>query len=117
MPVLYTYLYNLSGGQLAPPNADTGLTVLNKGNVGQFLKTSRFQGGSSAQQYLPRPAGAIATRGGPRAASDTSPRQDGAGGLGRACPSRGRRLDGGIFRHHALAARNPQHGYMHGMTS
>ena len=59
LPVLYLYLYNLSGGQLAPPDTDTGLTVLNKGNVGQFLKNSRFQGGSSAQQYLPRPAGAI----------------------------------------------------------
>jgi simple sugar transport system substrate-binding protein len=59
LPVLYMYLYNLSGGQLAPPDTDTGLTVLNKGNVGQFLKNSRFQGGSSGQQYLPRPAGAI----------------------------------------------------------
>lgn len=59
LPVLYMYLYNLSGGQLAPPDTDTGLTVLNKGTVGQFLKNSRFQGGASAQQYLPRPAGAI----------------------------------------------------------
>ncbi len=59
LPVLYMYLYNLSGGQLAPPDTDTGLTVLNKSTVGQFLKNSRFQGGSSAQQYLARPAGAI----------------------------------------------------------
>jgi simple sugar transport system substrate-binding protein len=59
MPVLYTYLYNLSGGQLAPPNTDTGLTVLNKDNISQFLKNSRFQGGSSAQLYLPRPSGPI----------------------------------------------------------
>jgi simple sugar transport system substrate-binding protein len=59
LPVLYMYLYNLSGGQLAPPDTDTGLTVLNKGSVGQFLKNSRFQGGASAQQYLQRPAGAI----------------------------------------------------------
>ena len=59
LPVLYMYLYNLSGGQLAPPDTDTGLTVLNKGNVGQFTKNSRFQGASSAQQYLPRPSGAI----------------------------------------------------------
>jgi simple sugar transport system substrate-binding protein len=59
LPVLYLYLYNLSGGQVAPPNTDTGLTVLNKGNIGQFVKNSRFQGGSSAQQYLPRPSGAI----------------------------------------------------------
>ncbi len=59
LPVLYMYLYNLSGGQLTPPDTDTGLTVLNKGNVGQFTKNSRFQGGSSAQQYLQRPSGAI----------------------------------------------------------
>jgi simple sugar transport system substrate-binding protein len=59
LPVLYLYLYNLSGSQLAPPDTDTGLTVLNKGNVSQFLKNSRFQGGASAQAYLPRPAGAI----------------------------------------------------------
>lgn len=59
LPTLYLYLYNLSGGQLAPPNTDTGLTVLTPSNVGQMLKASRFQGGSSAQMYLPRPAGAI----------------------------------------------------------
>jgi simple sugar transport system substrate-binding protein len=59
LPVLYLYLYNLSGGQIAPPDTDTGLTVLTPSNVSQFLKNSRFQGGSSAQQYLPRPSGAI----------------------------------------------------------
>jgi len=59
LPVLYLYLYNLSGGQLAPPDTDTGLTVLTPSNVGQFLKNSRYQGGSSAQAYLPRPSGAI----------------------------------------------------------
>src|SRR5260370_25529044 len=59
LPVLYTYLYNLSGGQLAPPDTDTGLTILNKGNVAQFLINSRFQGGSAGQQYLPRPSGSI----------------------------------------------------------
>lgn len=59
LPTLYLYLYNLSGSQLPPPDTDTGLTVLNKSNITQFLKNSRFQGGSSAQQYLPRPSGAI----------------------------------------------------------
>ena len=59
LPVLYLYLYNLSGAQLAPPDTDTGLTVLTPSNVSQFLKNSRFQGGSSAQMYLPRPSGAI----------------------------------------------------------
>jgi hypothetical protein len=33
--------------------------VLTPSNVSQVLKNSRFQGGSSAQQYLPRPSGAI----------------------------------------------------------
>jgi len=59
LPVLYLYLYNLSGSQIAPPDTDTGLTVLTPSNVSQVLKNSRFQGGSSAQQYLPRPSGAI----------------------------------------------------------
>jgi simple sugar transport system substrate-binding protein len=59
LPVLYLYLYNLSGAQLAPPDTDTGLTVLTPSNVSQFQKNSRFQGGASAQMYLPRPSGAI----------------------------------------------------------
>jgi simple sugar transport system substrate-binding protein len=59
LPVVYMYLYNLSGSQIAPPDTDTGLTVLTPSNVAQVLKNSRFQGGSSAQQYLPRPSGAI----------------------------------------------------------
>jgi len=45
--------------QIAPPDTDTGLTVLTPSNVSQVQKNSRFQGGSSAQQYLPRPSGAI----------------------------------------------------------
>jgi simple sugar transport system substrate-binding protein len=59
LPTFNLYLYNLSGGQLAPPNTDTGLTVLTPGNVGQFLIASRYQGGTSAQKYIPRPSGAI----------------------------------------------------------
>jgi simple sugar transport system substrate-binding protein len=59
LPTLYLYLYNLSGSQLAPPDTDTGLTVLTPSNVGQMLVTSRYQGGSSAEMYIPRPAGAI----------------------------------------------------------
>jgi simple sugar transport system substrate-binding protein len=59
LPTLYLYLYNLSGGQLAPPDTDTGLTVLTPSNVATMLKNSRFQGGSSAQMYISRPSGAI----------------------------------------------------------
>ena len=59
LPTLFLYLYNLSGGQLAPPDTDTGLTVLNPSNVTGFLKNTRYQGGSSGEMYVPRPAGAI----------------------------------------------------------
>jgi simple sugar transport system substrate-binding protein len=59
LPVLYFYLYNLSGAALTPPDTDTGLTVVNKGNIGPFLKNSRYQGASSAELYIPRPSGAI----------------------------------------------------------
>jgi simple sugar transport system substrate-binding protein len=59
LPTLYLYLYNLSGAQLAPPDTDTGLTVLSPSNVSGFLTNSRYQGGSSGEAYLPRPAGAI----------------------------------------------------------
>jgi len=59
LPTLYLYLYNLSGAQLAPPDTDTGLTVLSPANVSGFLTNSRYQGGSSGESYLPRPSGAI----------------------------------------------------------
>ena len=59
LPVLYMYLYNLSDAQLPPPDTDTGLSVIDKQHVGQFVKSSRFQGASSAQKYLPRPSGPI----------------------------------------------------------
>src|SRR5579875_1403870 len=59
LPTLYLYLYNLSGAQLAPPDTDTGLTVLTPSNVSQMLKSSRYQGASSAELYIPRPSGPI----------------------------------------------------------
>jgi simple sugar transport system substrate-binding protein len=60
LPVLYFYLYNISGAVLTPSDTDTGLTVVEKSNLGPFLKNSRYQGGSSAELYIPRPSGAIA---------------------------------------------------------
>jgi simple sugar transport system substrate-binding protein len=59
LPVLYLYLYNISGGVLHPPDTDTGLTVVTKDNVGPFLTTSRYQGTSTAQKVVTRPSGAI----------------------------------------------------------
>jgi simple sugar transport system substrate-binding protein len=59
LPTMYTYLYNLSGGTLAPPNTDTGLTFITKSNAGPFTKSSRYQGSTTAQKYIARPSGAI----------------------------------------------------------
>jgi simple sugar transport system substrate-binding protein len=59
LPTLYMYLYNISGGTLAPPDTDTGLTVVTKTNVGQYTTASRYQGSTTAQKYIPRPSGAI----------------------------------------------------------
>jgi simple sugar transport system substrate-binding protein len=59
LPVLYMYLYNLSGGVLSPPDTDTGLSVVTKANVAPYVATSRYQGSSSAEKYIARPAGAI----------------------------------------------------------
>jgi simple sugar transport system substrate-binding protein len=59
LPVLYMYLYNLSGGVLAPPDTDTGLSVVTKDNVGPYVADSRYQGSTTAEKYLPRAAGAI----------------------------------------------------------
>ena len=59
LPTLYLYLYNISGGTLAPPDTDTGLTVVTKTNVGQYTTASRYQGSTTAQKYVPRPSGAI----------------------------------------------------------
>jgi simple sugar transport system substrate-binding protein len=59
LPVMYMYLYNLSGGVLQPPDTDTGLSVITKSNVGPYVADSRFQGSTTAQKYITRPAGAI----------------------------------------------------------
>src|SRR6201996_6191974 len=59
LPVLYLYLYNLSGGVLQPSDTDTGLSVVTKSNVGPYVATSRYQGSTTAEKYIPRPSGAI----------------------------------------------------------
>ena len=44
LPVLYLYLYNLSGGVLAPPDTDTGLSVVTKSNVGPYVAAQPVPG-------------------------------------------------------------------------
>jgi simple sugar transport system substrate-binding protein len=55
LPVLFLYLFNLSGGLVAPPETNTGLTFVTKSNVGPYLNTtSRYEGSTTAQKYIPR---------------------------------------------------------------
>jgi simple sugar transport system substrate-binding protein len=54
MPVLYLYLYNLSGGLIAPPDTDTGLTFVTKSTVKAYSVSSRFEGSTTAQKLLSR---------------------------------------------------------------
>jgi simple sugar transport system substrate-binding protein len=59
LPVLYLYLYNISGGTLPPSDTDTGLSFITKSNIGPFYLSDRYQGSTPAQKYVPRPSGAI----------------------------------------------------------
>src|ERR1700761_5702609 len=59
LPVLYLYLFNISGGVLVPPDTDTGLSVVTKSNVEPYVADSRYQGSTTAQKYITRPSGAI----------------------------------------------------------
>jgi simple sugar transport system substrate-binding protein len=48
LPVLYLYLYRLSGTLVVPPSTDTGLTFVTKANAGLYATAdSRFEGGKS----------------------------------------------------------------------
>jgi simple sugar transport system substrate-binding protein len=47
LPVLYLYLYQLSGTLVTPPATDTGLTFVTKANAGTYASAdSAFEGGS-----------------------------------------------------------------------
>jgi simple sugar transport system substrate-binding protein len=60
LPVLYLYLYKLSGGLMFPPETNTGLLFVTKDNVKPYLDTkTRFEGSSTEQQVVQR-SGAIA---------------------------------------------------------
>ena len=53
--MLALYLFNLSGGLVAPVETNTGLTFVTKANVGPYLNTtSRYEGSSTQQKYIKR---------------------------------------------------------------
>jgi len=47
LPVLYLYLFNLTGGLVLPPDTDTGLAFITKSNVGPYLSSSTTYEGST----------------------------------------------------------------------
>ena len=53
LPTVYLYLWQLSGGLVAPPTTNTGLKFVVKGNVGAYTaQPTRFEGSTSAQVYV-----------------------------------------------------------------
>jgi simple sugar transport system substrate-binding protein len=53
LPVVYLYLYKLSGGVVTPPETNTGLVFLDSTSAQLFLETqSRFEGDSDAQAVV-----------------------------------------------------------------
>jgi simple sugar transport system substrate-binding protein len=60
LPVLYMYLFNLTGGLVSPPNTDTGLTFVTKSNVGPYLNTkTSYEGSAPPPPVLVPRSGAI----------------------------------------------------------
>ncbi|MEV0613320.1 substrate-binding domain-containing protein, partial [Nonomuraea sp. NPDC050404] len=55
LPVLYLYLYKLSGGLLFPSETNTGLLFVTKDNVDPYQTTkTRFEGSDTAQKLVNR---------------------------------------------------------------
>jgi simple sugar transport system substrate-binding protein len=55
LPVVYLYLYKLSGGVVTPPESNTGLVFLDSTSARLFLDTaSRFEGDAEEQKLLAR---------------------------------------------------------------
>jgi simple sugar transport system substrate-binding protein len=60
LPVLYLWLYKLSGGLAAPSETNTGLLFVTKDNVDPYLATKTRYEGSSTREQLLNHSGAIA---------------------------------------------------------
>jgi simple sugar transport system substrate-binding protein len=55
LPVLYLYLYKLTGGLLSPSQTNTGLLFVTKDNVDPYKSTkNRYEGSDTAQKLLTR---------------------------------------------------------------
>ena len=54
LPVIYLYMFKLSGGLVHPPNTDTGLTFVTSSNIAPYTQSTRFEGSGTAQKLVPR---------------------------------------------------------------
>ena len=60
LPVMYLFLFTITGGLMRPSDTDTGLYFITKANVGPYLATpSRVEGSTTAQKVLPKPSSSI----------------------------------------------------------
>jgi simple sugar transport system substrate-binding protein len=61
LPTIALYMWQLSGGLVAPATTDTGLKFVTKSNVGAYTATpTRFEGSTAGQKYV-KHTGAIST--------------------------------------------------------
>ncbi|BEL06193.1 sugar ABC transporter substrate-binding protein [Actinoplanes sichuanensis] len=60
LPVLYLYLYKISGGLLSPPQTNTGLLFVTKDNVSPYQNTQTRYEGSTTDVKLVERSGPIA---------------------------------------------------------
>jgi len=54
--IMQLFLYNVSGGLMAPTDTDTGLGIVSGSNVAPYLTANRFVGSSAASKTLTPPA-------------------------------------------------------------
>ena len=55
LPVVYLYLYKISGGLISPPQTNTGLLFVTKDNVPQYQNSqTRYEGSSTAVKLVER---------------------------------------------------------------
>jgi simple sugar transport system substrate-binding protein len=56
LPVLYLYLYRLTGTLVTPPSTDTGLTFVTKANAGLYASANNRVEGGTSNNLIPMPA-------------------------------------------------------------
>lgn len=55
LPMLYLYLYRLSGTLLHPPETDTGLTFVTSDNIGAYTRAKSWYEGANGKRQSPMP--------------------------------------------------------------